>query len=461
MPNLSRRIAEHIVRARYDDISPAAVEATKKSLLDALGVTLGASGFGEGCGAFVDLARAAGGGDVSIIGYDAKAPASLAALANGAMAHALDFEDAYDGAPLHPNAAVIPAALAAAEMRGGVDGRTLLTAIALGCDLTCRIGLCIKTPMESFGWYPPPMFSAFGATAAAAKILGLDAGQIVDAFSLTLCQTTCSGEIKYSAESHMRAVRDGFAAQAAVLAADLARRGVRGFDAPFEGKSGFFALYAANDYDADVLAGDLGARFLGEDVSFKFWPSCRGTHAFIEASLAMRNEGVGAGDIEHIEMAGIPMLTMLIEPLAQKRAPATAIDAKFSLPFTVATAFVKGAVTLDSFSPAARADRDVLALAARTAFAPRADWGPEMTAGGVLTVTLRDGRTLTREIAHAFGHPQNPMGRDALIAKFNQCADRAAHPWSAERRTRVIDAIFALETAPDAARALLAAPAKA
>lgn len=455
--NLSRQIAEHIASARYEQIPPPAIEATKKSLLDALGVTLGASGMGEGCGAFVDLARASGGGDVSIIGYDQKAPAALAALANGAMAHALDFEDAYDGAPLHPNAAVIPAALAAAEMRGGVDGRTLLTALAVGCDLTCRIGLCLKTPMENFGWYPPPMFSAFGATAAAAKVLGLSAEQIVDALSLTLCQSVCSGEIKYSAQSHIRAVRDAFGAQAAVLSADLARRGVRGFDAPFEGKAGFFALYAAGDYDADVLTGDLGARFLGEDVSFKFWPSCRGTHAFIEAALALRAEGVGAADIERLDLSGIPMLTMLIEPQAQKRAPATAIDAKFSLPFTVGTAFVHGAVTLDSFSPEARGAPAVLALAALTNFAPRTDWGPDKTAGGVLTATLRDGRVLTREIAHAFGHPNNPMGRDALIAKFHQCADRAAHPWPTARRTRVIDAIFALEHQADAARALLSA----
>jgi 2-methylcitrate dehydratase PrpD len=302
------------------------------------------------------------------------------------------------------------------------------------------------------------MFSAFGATAAAAKILELDARQIVDAFSLTLCQTTCSGEIKYSAESHLRAVRDGFAAQAGVLAAELARRGVRGFEAPFEGKAGFFALYAASDYDADVLTGDLGRRFLGEDVSFKFWPSCRGTHAFIEAALAMRAEGVRAQDIAHIDMAGIAMLTMLIEPTAQKRAPATAIDAKFSLPFTVATAFEKGAVTLDSFSPEARADRAVLALAGRTSFAARADWGPERTASGVLSVALRDGRVRTREIAHAFGHPNNPMSREALIEKFHQCADRAAHPWPQARRARVIASVFALERAADAARALLAPP---
>lgn len=457
MPNLSRTLADHIASARYEQIPLAAIEAAKKSLLDALGVTLGASGMGEGCGAFVDLARAAGGGDASIIGYDERAPASLAALANGAMAHALDFEDAYDGAPLHPNAAVIPAALAAAQMRGGVDGRALLTAIAVGCDLACRIGLCLKTPMENFGWYPPPMFSAFGATAAAANILGLSAEQVVDAFSLTLCQTVCSGEIKYSAQSHIRAVRDGFAAQAGVLSADLARRGVRGFEAPFEGKAGFFALYAAGDYDAAVLTGDLGVRFFGEDVSFKFWPSCRGTHAFIEAALALRGEGVAAEDIEHLDLGGIPMLTMLVEPQAQKRAPATAIDAKFSLPFTVATAFVDGAVTLDSFSPQARAAPKVLALAARTGFAPRSDWGPDKTAGGVLAATLRDGRVLKREIAHAFGHPNNPMGRDALIDKFHQCADRAAHPWGAERRARVIAALFALEGEPDAPRALLSA----
>jgi 2-methylcitrate dehydratase PrpD len=426
--DLSRRLSEHVAGARFEDLPAAAVEAAKRSLLDAVGVMLGASGLGEGCAAFADLAQASGGPpECTLLGHGVRAPLLLAALANGAAAHALDFEDAFDAAPTHPNAQLIPAILALAEQRGA-SGRDVLTAIAVGCDLVCRLALTVQDEPARRGWYTPPIVGAFGAAAASAKLLGLDAAQVRDALSLTLCQATCSAEIKYSAKSVIRAVRDGFAAHAGLLAALLAQRGVAGFEAPLEGKAGFLALYAP-DADSAPLTADLGGHFFGADVSFKPWPSCRGTHAFIEAALAFRaHDGVRPEDVLAVETCGGPIQSMLAEPHAQKIAPLTAIDAKFSIPFTVATALVRGQVGLDDFAVDRLRDSRVLDLAARVGFSTWAAAPPEDASSGATALILRGGSRVVRSISQPRGHPTNPMDWDELEAKFRACAGRAARP---------------------------------
>ena len=454
---LSMAIAERLCAARFEDLPPATVEITRRSLLDALGVSLAASGLGEGCDAFVQLAASAGGGtpESTVLGYGVRVSGPMAALANGAMAHALDFEDAFDGAPLHPNAPLVAALLAEAEAIGGASGRDFLAAMAVGCDFTCRLGLSLNTDPASLGWYPPPILSAFGATAAVARLHRLGPQQMLDALSLTLCQATCAGEIKYSPDSAIRAVRDAFPAQAAVQAARLAAAGVRGFQHPLEGKAGFFRLYANGDYDPDVLTEALGSVFHGEQVSFKIWPSCRGTHAFIEAALALAAEhDLDPSQVDQVRLSAGPVQTMLMEPREQKLAPQSPINAKFSLPFTVAAALTKGRITLDDFTPGALSDPDTLAMAQRVTYALKPGWGPERNAGGVTELLLKDGRTLSMQVDHAKGSPHNPLSRAELIAKFKDCARRARRPVTGAEADRWASAVLSLEDADDAARAI-------
>ena len=288
--SLSADLSAYVVKTRFQDLPGAATIAAKRSLLDAIGVTLAASGLSPECRPFIELAIASGGTpEATIIGFGNKLSAPLAALANGAMAHALDFEDAYDPAPCHPNAQMIPAALAIAEATGA-SGREVVAALAVGCDLVCRLGLSLTVSFDTFGWYPPPILGAYGAAAAAGKLLKLTPEQMLDAFSLVLCQATCSAELKYSPHSTIRAVRDAFAAQAGVLSALLAQRGVKGFDLPFEGKAGFFALYARGQYEPARITENLGSVFEGVNISYKAWPACRGTHSYIEAALALSKQ---------------------------------------------------------------------------------------------------------------------------------------------------------------------------
>lgn len=449
---LTDRLCRHIAATEFAALPDATVEAARRALLDAVGVMLAASGASEDVAPFAALAKSGGTGPCSILGTGGRASAPLAALANGAMAHALDYEDAFDAAPCHPNASLVPAAIAMAQLLAPVDGRTFVSALALGCDLVCRMGLCLRQTMEASGWYPPPILGAFGATAAAARIAGLDAVRTRDALSLILCQATAPGEIQHSTRTVIRAVREAFPAQAAVVSALLARDGVRGFEAPLEGPAGFFRLYVDGNYDADVLLGELGTRYWGEQLSFKPWPACRGTHAYIEIALDLRTQlDIDWRAIDTVTVLVGPVQRMLVDPLARKQAPATVIDAKFSIPFTVALALVRGRVTLDDFTPAALTDPDVLALARRISARNDPDGRLTRGSGGALSMSLAGGQILDGALSLALGHPDRPLSRDALVAKFVDCAARAARPLDVARATELADRLLGIDAAADVA----------
>lgn len=249
---------------------------------------LAASGMAPEVDGFISLALAIGQGPSRILGTGHMVSPTMAALANGAMAHALDYEDAFDLAPGHPNASLVPALLSLTQSRRPVDGMRFITALVAGCDVACRMGLALRQAMEVGGWYPPPILAGHGA----AHLLGLDRVRLADALSLALCQVTMPGEIKYSQRTVIRAIREAFPAQAAVQAAVLAEHGVAGFKHALEGKAGFYALYADGKFDPDVLLAPFDGRYWIEQLTFKPWPSCRGTHPFIEMAAAEGREPV-------------------------------------------------------------------------------------------------------------------------------------------------------------------------
>ena len=421
---ISLRLAEFVARTPDALVPASALQAAARVVLDATGVMRAASALSPEALPFIAQAVEGGSGPASVLGTTHRVRAPLAALANGAMAHALDYEDAFDAAPVHPNASLVPAVLALAQAHGPVNGRQLLAAIAVGCDVACRIALCLRQRLEDGGWYPPPILAAFGAVAGAARILRLSPRQLLDAWSMLLLQNSCAGEIKYDRETVIRAVREAFPAQAAVQVSQLALGGVRGFDAPLEGRAGFFRLFASGRYDIDTLFADLGHRWHIEQLSFKPWPSCRGTHAAVECALQLRG-AVDFRDIRQIRIEGCEVHRMLAEPIDRKRVPQTAIDAKFSLPFTVATGLVTGRVDLDSFTAPALAHLDVLALAGLASFDLREDFGVDRAVSGAVQVTLLDGRVLRHEVLEPRGSPARPLAEADLVAKFVDCAGRA------------------------------------
>jgi 2-methylcitrate dehydratase PrpD len=453
---LSTRLARHIAALRYEDLPAATVVSTKRALLDGLGVAIAASGISDDVRPFVELARAQGGApQASILGSWERVNASSAALANGAMAHALDFEDAFDAAPTHPNASLIPAALAIAQSQPGISGQDFILAMAVGCDVSCRMALSVGDALERSPWYPPTIVSALGAVTATAKLMNLGEAQIKDALSLLLCQLGVAGEIKHSQDTVLRAVREAFPAQTAVTAASLAARGVRGFEAPLEGRGGFFKLFANGMFDETKLCADLGKRFYIDELSFKPWPCCRGTHPYIEAAQQLRAQHeLDWRQIKSIRARIGPVQRMLSEPIERKRAPSTAIDAKFSIPFSVASAFIDTEVTLDSFATSKLNDANVLGLAQKVDFDFR-EHGMTAT-NGALEVELADGERFTAEIAQALGHPSRPLDDARLKAKFIDCVKRAAKPMNDHESDGLAARIMTLDSAPSLNRDLFA-----
>lgn len=452
---ITRRLAEHLACLRFSELPAPAVHAAKRSLLDAVGVSLGASGLEPACEAYVALASQSP-GPCSLLGFRARVSPLMAAFANGALAHALDYEDAYDGTPAHPNAASVPVALALCELDPTIDGRRLIVALAAASDLVCRLALALDENPDDYGFYTPPILGAFGAAACAAKLLDLDESGIVAALGLTLTQAMCSSQLKRDPRSSLRAVRDAFAAHAGLLAAQLAAGGAQGFEAAIEGEHGLYAAYARGAYDPQRLLAGLGSEFLGAMVSFKPWPSCRGTHAFVDAALQLRARHALAP--EHVVAAvarGAGLNRMLAEPAMQKQQPGTPIDAKFSIPFCVATALQRGGLTLDDFASSALTSPNTLALARRVSFQVDPALGMRDATSGRLELQLSSGERHDLPVAQPLGHPARPLDDARLVAKFVDCATRAHVPLRIERLHTFAGALLSIEQVASV-RALIA-----
>lgn len=417
----SLALARHVAECRLDDIPGEALRVGARSLLDAIGVSLAASGEEPAVRPFIDHALEEGrGGRAVVLGTGRRATVGLAALANGSLAHAMDYEDAHDPSRTHPNAAPVAVAVAMASGLQGITGREALAAVVIGADVACRLSMAQGNVDElPKAFYPPSIAGTMGATATAARLLKLSPAQTLDAFSIALCQNACSAEILSDAYSDLRAVRDGLSAQVGVQAAQLARRGVKGFSRPIEGQRGFFSMYAGGREVPGVLTHELGRRFEGQFVGYKAWPACRDTHPYIQAVLdGQSRDRIDPSQIESI-LADVPSRSLIVtEPQPEKRLPRAAIDAKFSLYFTVATTLLHGRVTFASFAPSALKDPATLALAARVDY--RVVKGPAR-----LTLRLRDGRGVDWLAGPLYGAPENPMDEAALRAKFIDCARMA------------------------------------
>ena len=438
----SRALARYVARTRFEDLPRDVLEMTKRALLDATGVSLAASGLEPACKPFIDLAIESGERqEATVLGTGRRTSAVLAALANGSLAHAMDYEDAHEETRTHPNAAAISAALPLGE-RLGASGKDLIVAIALGCDVVCRLARALLSDgAPPPGFYQPAIVGTFGATTAAAKLLELSDEQILDAWSIALCQNSCSAELQNSPESTIRAVREGPCARVGLEAALLAAKGVRGFGAPFEGSSGFFVMYAQGMQRRSLLT-DLGVRFAGRDVSFKAWPSCRDTHVYVQAALELLKElSIEPNEIESIVANATPQQMIVCEPADLKRRPRTAIAAKFSLYYTLAATLIDRRVDFASFEDSALTRADVLALADKITYRIT----QAFREGDVLEVRMRDGTLHRRNVRAVYGSPDAPMPLDALVGKFVDCGRRAARPRTANELSRLARSILAID----------------
>lgn len=356
--------------------------------------------------------------DASVIGGH-RAPAHLAALCNGYFGHVLEYDDTHDEAVLHAGAATIPAALAAAQLRGKLDGRAFCEAVLAGVELTCRLGVATRLNLVEGGWIYTALFGHFGAALAAARILDHRPPVLRDALGIAYC-LACGNHQSTRESAPTKHVQPGFAAANAVLATLMASAGLEGVRQPLTGEDGLSRVYLRGQLDGPRVCAGLGERFEIDRLSFKPYPTCRLTHPAISAALRLRAElGEDLGRVERVELLIGPQAHDVVGRASPERlVPATRVAAQFSAQWAVAAALVHGEVTprqlLEEVPPSDRVRACIARIEcnADTQAAGRDVGGCTLRAHGPF------GLHQVRE-KHARGHPDNPLTDAELLAKFN------------------------------------------
>jgi len=412
---IAEQLADRIVAVDAARLPEAARAKFEETLIDVIGLCLAARN--------EDYVKASidgwdEDGACTAIGHKRALSPAGAAFVNGTAAHGEDFDDTFEGGPVHSGAVIIPAVLATAE-RHGVGGKAALEGIAVGIEIMCRLGLVAPKMVHKAGFHPTAVFGAMGAAAAVGKALGLSRRQIVDAFGVV--GSMASGIIEYLAEgTWTKRMHAGWAAQSGMRAALLARAGFSGPRTVFEGSHGFFHGFANTAQgDFDAVTGDFGARWIGQTLAFKLYPCGTMTHPYIDCARRLGARGIKPDDVvEMVCDVGEGTVHRLWEPLAAKQTPKNGYAGKFSQPYCIAAGFIRGNVGLSDFSDAAVREPAVVALAAKVRYRIDPDNPYPNNFTGHIRATLHDGSVIEERQPHMRGGAHEPLSRKDLEDKF-------------------------------------------
>ena len=446
MVAITETLAAYCATLKFADLPTEVQTRARFLMLDLVGNMVRGRFDTESTPVLLSAAKALGltTGDAAVFGDQARYSPAGAALLNGAFAHSLDFDDTHAAGTLHPGAPVIPAAIAAAEMVGA-DGATVLAGIVAGYEVTCRLAVALPGGDHyDRGYHPTATCGAFGAAAAAARVFGLDAKGVENAFGIALSQA--AGSLQFLANgAWTKRFQVGWSAMNGLAAAVLAREGFRGASEAIEGKAGFLRAYAPNPVPERVIR-NLGNEFELMETAVKPYPSCRYGHASVDAALMLRAEhGLRAEEIERVIM-GLPNKGMLLvgAPLGRKQNPQNVVDGQFSGPFVVASALATGAMGWDSYG--GLNDNTIRALMPKVI----CEEDPEIQAefptnmSGKITIHAR-GQVFSRTVVVPKGEPANFLSEAELRAKFHGLADAVLGHQGA---VRLADAVLTLASAP-------------
>jgi 2-methylcitrate dehydratase PrpD len=432
-------VSEHATRALIESVAgitaetlPAAARVVARHcVLDWFGVAI--AGSREPLSEML-VAELAGGGAATLAGRCERAAMLDAALINGAMSHALDFDDTHTTMSGHPSVPVMPAVLALAE-RDDRSGAAFIAALIAGIEVECRLGALMNPGHYALGFHATGTLGTFGAAAASAHLLGLDEGQWGHA--LGLAGTQAAG-LKSGFGTMAKPLHAGRAAANGLLSAQLAKRGFTGNPEVIETQQGFAVTHGAPEFDAARIE-ELRGRFLITETLFKYHASCYLTHAAIDASLRLRAEsGLRADEIDAVEINGSAACIGVCD-IAE---PATGLEGKFSLRATTAMALL-GDDTSDpaSFTDARMGATALLAMRDRVTFLP--ERGLPSTRASV--TVHAGGRALTAESDSGVPASDLDAQWERLTAKFYALASPVVGRARAER---LHAAIAGIEEAP-------------
>jgi len=441
MTAAAERLADSIVAVRVEQLPARLGEIMQDVVLDVVGLCLAARGTDYVRAA---LAAATGSGDSTAIGHAMRFDCGQAAVINGMAAHGEDFDDTFEGGPIHAGAAIVPAVLAAAEEFGS-EGSAILRGIVVGVETACRLSLVAPKRVHQAGFHPTAVLGTMGGAAAVGAMLGLGERQIVDAFGIA--GSMASGIIEYLADgSWTKRLHPGWAAQSGIRAELLARQGFVGPTTVFEGTHGLFHGFARGaEGDYGKLTDGFGREWLAETIAFKPFACGTMTHPYIDCAIRLARRGIAMDAIEEIVCeVGEGTVHRLWEPLAQKQSPPNAYAAKFSSPFCIAAGFVLGDAGLAAFTEETVRDPRIRTLMARVRYVidPDNPYPREFT--GHIRAKLRSGEVIEERQPHLRGGAHEPLSRAAIEAKF--FANAAFGGWDrtkAERARACVQGLFA------------------
>jgi len=427
---LSHALAAFAARTAAQPLPPEVADSVRDRVLDVLGLCVGALPLDTSAAVLAYVREQGGVGQAHVVGQPERVPAALAALANGVLAHSLDYDDTHLPSVLHPSASVVPAALAAAEA-SGADGTALLAAVAAGLEVCVRLGMAgydsdAKTSLFfEHGQHATSICGAVGSAVAAAVLLGLDEAGIGHALGISV--SMASGVIEANRTGGtVKRLHCGWAAHAGVSAAQLAGHGFTGPPAALEGRFGFFQAHLHGRFDPGAITDGLGERWEVPGIFFKPYPANHFTHAIVDAAADLRAQGVTPEAVAELEV-GVPasVVRTVGEPIERKRQPTTSYEAQFSGPYAAVVGLLGGGglgAALADYAPDLLTAPERTGLMAKTRVVADAECTeifPHQFPC-VLRARTADGREWTAKALVNRGGPDNPLTREQLRTKFRE-----------------------------------------
>lgn len=419
-------------------------ERAKHLILDAVGCALAATKFDFAGPSLRALQALGGAGDSVVIGRRERLPLRDAMLANGILAHGLDYDDTHTAGVIHLTVTTFPCALGLGA-RLGVDGRTLLGAYIAGVEAGARIAAAAQGGFHKAGFHPTSVVGTFACALVAGKLHGLAPDQLELAQGIAL--SAAAGSLEFLEDgAWTKRFHAGWAAVGGVTAAALAAAGFVGPRAAYEGRFGLYRSHLgplAEGCDYGRAVAGLGDLWELENVAVKPFPACHLLHGCADAALALARRGVRPAEIVAIT-ARVPagVVEVVCEPVANKRRPQNDYDAKFSVPFVVAAALARGRFGLAELEADALADPAILALADKVEYEVDPTMPFPKYYPGEVVVRLADGRELRQREEINRGAAERPITNEEVVAKF---MDNAVTAVTAARAYAIRDAILGLE----------------
>jgi len=441
----SQAIGRFVGGLKLDDVPSAVVEKAKLVFLDTLGVALASSTMDFGAMVTRVAQKLGGSPQSTVIGSNHKVAAANAVIANGTLAHGLDYDDTLEEAIVHTGSCAWMTALAVGEEVGASGAAVLESAIA-ATEVLCKVCLVAPGKFHARGFHPTAICSTFGAAAAAGKLYGLTAAQWSDAFGL--CGSQSSGIIEYLADgTWTKRLHPGWSAHGGVIATMLAREGFRGPGKVFEGTHGFFHAFGGqSDYRFEKLT-ELGKQWEIPRLAFKSYPCGSISHPYMDCALKLKQKFSPAPEkiAEVVCRTAEGPVHRLWEPLADKQKPVSSYGAKFSLPYSISVMLVRGRAGLDEFTEEAIRDPIVLGLAKKVRYVldPTIDYPRHFS--GHVKITLNDGTVLEENQPYPRGGFEDPLPPGEIEEKFRANARLAV---SVEKVERLLDRVKQLDRLP-------------